>query len=81
MPLQATTANTILVTSLRAGSTGTPAHCAYRASVLYFTNDPDLVRDLHADLNADQHTDAKACVWLEDGLLVVRDGKIVSEGN
>jgi len=81
MPLQATTANTILVTSLRAGSTGTPAHCAYRASVLYFTNDPDLGRDLHADLNADQHTDAKACVWLEDGLLVVRDGKIVSVGN
>lgn len=47
--------------------------CAYRASVLYFTNDPDV--------DGEQNPDPKACVWIEDGLLLVRDGKIASVGD
>jgi len=40
---------------------------AYRASLLHFTGDPAL--------------DPKACVWHEDGLLLVQDGKIQALGD
>ncbi len=42
---------------------------AYRASLLHFTADPALVND------------EQAYDWHEDGLLIIKDGKVVAAGN
>ena len=51
---------------------------AYRASVLYFTDDPGRAKNASLDEGASENPN---CVWLEDGLLVVSNGKVISVGD
>lgn len=54
------------MTATQAAGATPPTH-AYRAQLLYFPPAPEVEED--------------ACVWLRDGLLVVRDGRIVQVGD
>lgn len=51
---------------MTSATTNQPALQAYRASILYFTGDPAVASDAYH--------------WYEDGLLIVRDGRIQAAG-